>query len=668
MTALPELGDDEVLVPDPVTERPPKDRFCDLVLTGGVASGVVYPWAIVELARHFNFKNIGGTSVGAMAAALAAAAEYGRRCSAPNAFEALRRLPGSLAEDAGGGRARLLALFQPSARCERLFAIFVDGVRVFGGRNRAGPAAVLRFAAASAWRFRREMGLAVAALLAVLVVCTSVAGLVVPLAAAAAGFPFAQVLAVALVLGLGLLPLAALVGLGLGLRGDLRHGLVKQDLGLVRGGPLSGHGKEDPGLVAWLHEGIQRSAGMNPDNPAHAPLSFRDLWRAPPYPGADVADMGGVPPDDPRQRSIRLQMITTNVTHGRPYRLPLEDTTSALYYRPEELKKFFPPAVMQALARVARPYQPKSASDPPADQGLGLFELPGADLPIVVAARLSLSFPLLFAALPLHAVDYEMPQGRRKLKPCRFSDGGLCSNFPIHLFDAAVPRWPTFGMWLDKRTEFFPGSRLWLPETHRNGRSDTWQRIEADDPTSLSRLWRFLLGAGLASKDWNDRSAMRMPTVRNRVARINLLRGQGELNIAMSRQEILRVAHTYGVATGREFVKRFVNNGDAWRDHQWVRLHTLVESLRGFLTGVDEASRNTAFSQPLESLIDACTNGHAQQGSYRPPDGLLTKSQALQLKRLLNAVRALEDELSASNAPLPYKAKPKPELRVRPPL
>ncbi|QJW85661.1 hypothetical protein HK414_27840 [Ramlibacter terrae] len=72
-------------------ERPPADRYCDLVLNGGVASGIVYPWAIVELARSFRFRRIGGNSVGAMAAALAAAAEYGRCNGNPNAFEVLRQ-------------------------------------------------------------------------------------------------------------------------------------------------------------------------------------------------------------------------------------------------------------------------------------------------------------------------------------------------------------------------------------------------------------------------------------------------------------------------------------------------------------------------------------------------------------------------------------------------
>ena len=40
----------------------PEDRYCDLVMKGGITSGVVYPLAIWTLAKHYRFKNIGGTS------------------------------------------------------------------------------------------------------------------------------------------------------------------------------------------------------------------------------------------------------------------------------------------------------------------------------------------------------------------------------------------------------------------------------------------------------------------------------------------------------------------------------------------------------------------------------------------------------------------------------
>ncbi len=55
-------------------EKPP----CDLVMKGGITSGVVYPLAVVELARKYRFRCIGGTSAGAIAAVVTAAAEYGR--------------------------------------------------------------------------------------------------------------------------------------------------------------------------------------------------------------------------------------------------------------------------------------------------------------------------------------------------------------------------------------------------------------------------------------------------------------------------------------------------------------------------------------------------------------------------------------------------------------
>ncbi|HZX67238.1 MAG TPA: patatin-like phospholipase family protein, partial [Candidatus Elarobacter sp.] len=53
-------------------------RNCDIVMKGGITSGVVYPAAVVEISKKFVFKNIGGTSAGAIAAALTAAAERRR--------------------------------------------------------------------------------------------------------------------------------------------------------------------------------------------------------------------------------------------------------------------------------------------------------------------------------------------------------------------------------------------------------------------------------------------------------------------------------------------------------------------------------------------------------------------------------------------------------------
>ena len=52
---------------------------CDLIMKGGITSGIVYPLAITEIAKAFRLRSIGGTSAGAIAAAAAAAAELGRQ-------------------------------------------------------------------------------------------------------------------------------------------------------------------------------------------------------------------------------------------------------------------------------------------------------------------------------------------------------------------------------------------------------------------------------------------------------------------------------------------------------------------------------------------------------------------------------------------------------------
>ena len=63
---------------------------CDLVMKGGITSGIVYPLAACELARQYRFRSIGGSSAGAIGAVLVAAAEHGR---ASGGFRKLAEIP-----------------------------------------------------------------------------------------------------------------------------------------------------------------------------------------------------------------------------------------------------------------------------------------------------------------------------------------------------------------------------------------------------------------------------------------------------------------------------------------------------------------------------------------------------------------------------------------------
>src|SRR5215469_15616527 len=93
-----------------------KKEYCDLVMKGGITSGVVYPLAITELSQRYLFKNIGGTSAGAVAAVITAAAEYGKRQGNRGSYNQLGALPRELGTDN-----LLLRLFQPSTAAARLF-------------------------------------------------------------------------------------------------------------------------------------------------------------------------------------------------------------------------------------------------------------------------------------------------------------------------------------------------------------------------------------------------------------------------------------------------------------------------------------------------------------------------------------------------------------------
>lgn len=115
---------------------PAPDKFCDIVMKGGITSGVVYPLTVYERAKTFRFRNVGGTSVGAIAAAATAAAEFGRD---RGAFEELRGLPKWLGDPSPHRRgSNLFNLFQPQATTCPLFAVLVTLIshkkwRVFWG-------------------------------------------------------------------------------------------------------------------------------------------------------------------------------------------------------------------------------------------------------------------------------------------------------------------------------------------------------------------------------------------------------------------------------------------------------------------------------------------------------------------------------------------------------
>jgi deferrochelatase/peroxidase EfeB/predicted acylesterase/phospholipase RssA len=656
----------------------PPDRFCDIVMEGGVTSGIIYSSAVAELAKSYRFKSIGGSSIGAFAAALTAAAEYRRRHGSADGFDRIADVPEALAKEEGR-KTRLLRMFRPQDETRRLFEIFLATL----GKESRGPR--LFYGLKEAFRqYRRSVLLA-----AVVTTALVLAG---PLLAIwrdvrASQFDSLGVQLVGLASwGLALLiavAFAALAALAFGIVRDFARGVMPNGFGLCRG--WSGDqpfDSPDLDLTGYLHVSIQAVAGRSPID--HPPLTFQDLWDAP---GSATNALGYTAGGAYAKRSINLEVYATNLTHGRPYRFPLEPVADLddperplldrgegmgrLFFRVDDMKRYFPEPIVRHLVAFGRPYRPLDRADPAAIQDADQYlELPREQLPIAVAARLALSFPLLISAVPLFAIDHE-PKEKKNRQParCWLSDGGLCSNFPIHLFDSFVPKWPTFGISLQTRG-VHRKAPVWLPNKHYEGGADTWDRF--DDAKGLRRLTGFLLSLWAAAWRWNDMTMMRMPGVRDRVVRVLLEDGDGGVNINMPPERIRRLAERYGKPAAEAFRKKFAaENSVGWPEHRWVRFNRLLIALRQQIDGAAFAARLDRYTSPLADQIDGARDAPPlrgpRDGPLAPSEEPLNDEQVRELKRLLAALRDLEVAFDLAGVHEPYIAVPRPSLRVRHP-
>jgi predicted acylesterase/phospholipase RssA len=607
----------------------PEDRYCDLVMKGGITSGVVYPPAICALAERYRFKNIGGTSAGAIAAAVTAAAEYRRRTTGTmDGFNFVAQLPTQLGEKDDNGNTQLLRLFQPDSACRRPFRILVGSLNAKGTFHRIGL--VIMGCVSSYW----------------------IATLASVIASALVGVACRSIHA-----GLLLFAVSLPVLVGLFIYFDLTRNVVGNNYGLCKG--MTTNGVAGPALTPWLHKLIQDAAGL----PINEPLTFGHLWNAP----------GGPPVPDSCStgaRSIDLRMFTTNLSHGRPYIFPHTEPTARLFYKPGELAAYLPAEVMQWFDSNSVSYAP-SARYPTSDPELGregeLREIPPAEkFPILLAARMSLSFPMLFAAVPLWAIDYEYPLPERTFKRCLFSDGGISSNFPVHLFDGLIPLWPTFGIDLEDKV---PGhsNMVFLPRRYLEGIADRWARFD-QAANKATRMGGFLMSIVSAMQNWNDNTLARAAGVRDRVVRVRLNKNEGGMNLNMPKALIDRVA-ARGAAAAQEIITSYlgsppVGRWNGWSNQRWIRRDVFISTLTQKIDGLHRAlGPSVPYSRSYADLnADSMLNA--------PPghDVPLNPQQEQALKQLTQALDNVTKEFAVSAPPYPNEPIPEAELRVGPVL
>jgi hypothetical protein len=245
-------------------------------------------------------------------------------------------------------------------------------------------------------------------------------------------------------------------------------------------------------------------------------------------------------------------MMTTSLMELRPYTLPLHDRR--FVFKRSEWDKLFPSRVMAFLVEVCDRFEP-----PAGESGEYYYFPDQARLPLIVGARMSLSFPGLISAVPLWRRDFTLADKpeQDKLRRCLFSDGGLSSNFPIHFFDHLLPNSPTFAITLDE----YDKSRnrhgnVWLPSTAGSGSELAVQPFEG--------LGGFLSRLIDSAKDWQDNLQSTLPGYRERIAHIALAPDEGGLNLAMDAPTILKLAG-YGKQAGETLRDEFDLDEHRWR-------------------------------------------------------------------------------------------------------
>jgi Patatin-like phospholipase len=532
---------------------------CDLVLKGGITSGVVYPLAVCELARTYRFRNLGGTSAGAIAAALAAAAEKGR---ATGGFARLAGLPEELGHT-HRKRAKLLRLFQPQPATRHLFRFLLGTLETLKPTPRTGIARVLEIVLGLLVRgwlayISRVSRFAVTAIAATFIVSIILANSFVPL--------WARIPA-----GILVFLLLEVFFLSMFLVFDLLRAVPRNGYGLCTG--LEAQGKE-PALTTWLANLLDEVSGQS------TPLTFGDLWGK-----------------DDERREINLQVMTTSLTHARPYTIPFE--ARDLYFNPDEMRTLFPERIVRWMIDHAR------VSDTARD--FSLYALPNPrDLPVIVAVRLSLSFPLLVSAVKLYTVDRTRPPERQVPEACWFSDGGISSNFPVHFFDAPLPHRPTFAINLRGFREPQDQSDLemrnvFIPTNRRQGRFLTLGKI-----TSLGN---FLSQIFNTLQNWSDNTLVPVEGFRERIVHVQLNPAEGGANLNMDAHILERLAER-GWCAGKTLVDKFGSDGGKrFDDHRWTRftlsLATLQVWLEQFNAGYNDDFRRVITERRTTKTSDA---------------------------------------------------------------
>ena len=206
-------------------------------------------------------------------------------------------------------------------------------------------------------------------------------------------------------------------------------------------------------------------------------------------------------------------------------------------------------------------------------------------LPVIVATRMSLSFPLLISAVPMWTIDRRTD----KFVKVWFTDGGLCNNFPVQLFDSALPTRATFAINLgrfsnDPDETTIESDNLRYATTNRSGIAP---RVAAIPHSGLKAVTGFAGQAFNSARNWSDVPQLDQPGYRDRIVEVLQTAAQGGMNFDMQGATIDRLANR-GAAAAAVMAKpfnqpKYRTKFTGWDNHRWIRYRATLASLPDWL-------------------------------------------------------------------------------------
>jgi hypothetical protein len=331
---------------------------------------------------------------------------------------------------------------------------------------------------------------------------------------------------------------------------------------------------------------------------------------------------------------------------------------------------------------------------------------------VVVATRMSLSFPVLLSAVPLYTVRRSAADRLREqhlaqlktddLQRNWFSDGGISSNFPIHFFDNWLPGCPTFGILLtdlpasgfepDPTAGFDRVSGRYVSATAEAEKTDPSRRASAgleqapegeaarDAEHAVEKAvylprgndvvepeWRPIEGWGdfagaifTTLHDAHDNMQSSLPGYRERIVQVRLSSDEGGLNLTMPEHTIEQVM-AKGDAAGEKILRYFDMD-----EHRWVRFRVLMAELERNFGIMERRLEQRQFD--VSALCAKETAAEANRGT--DPAGVFPYPRdAAWCEQALARVRQLRELSGAWGGAVLFGQDvptPKPVLRVVP--